>query len=720
MSIYGKLLNSIHRIKNQLYNEDSGDAQRQAEVSNHQDRRLNSREPVPQPRDTDYIILDQSQDSPKKQQSYTEETRQPALNYRPVPELAISKVTSLPGRHPEKSLMETSFAKPFEQESPDIQNEVFDNLLMRLDKLKETLELDRSHADALITSKTYSGRGSRHEASGRSMHIFEIDEEHQRMSAELGYPQQPSHTKYRQGSPGNRFHELSPIGIQFGDHSMEDQSKSEILAIIGANKSSRKEIQPKNQSPKNNASKKDDVTMGDLEYSASKKESYQSQIDDFLTNETHMTRQNTNLVKLEVAEVENQWKKITEKQKSVERPFELKKLVPLDQNRPAPEVQPFMKLQPLASNSRGYPAVQNKENSCYLNGSQKVSNEAWMRNQQQGQLGNSSTYFARLMRDYGIRHQEEELAFQRREQKFQKIKNILDKEERMQSKEKGSTMDRSESKRSRSKKSSKPGKENQKQHLQKIQDKLSNLDQKINQYEFTFKHSDVLGSIDAPKYRDQDEYSGVSKNKQSRANSRITRYEEKSQDPEIWRSDKMAHRSTKKDHVFENWGDNDHQNDYTSNNDYSSVKSVKPPISFEIPVDDGRGLAEISDRSTLKDAYSRFVARKSQRNMHRPTHSSVEKERHYISSSEHRSHSTRNSTVNLANHSVSSRPQTVARCPKASRESSVVKFEDAKHRKSDNRTEAEISVAKNRQQRANAKMRNERIKNYDSTRRNIR
>ena len=112
---------------------------------------------------------------------------------------------------------------------------------------------------------------------------------------------------------------------------------------------------------------------------------------------------------------------------------------------------------------------------------------------------------------------------------------------------------------------------------------------------------------------------------------------------------------------------------------------------------------------------------KSQKNLHRPTLSSVENEKQYVSPSDHRSNnSNRNVTVNLARHSVSPRPQTSVRSPKATRESSMIRFEEVKPRRSGKRTEAEISVAKNKQQRANAKKRNERIKNYDASRRNIR
>lgn len=592
---------------------------------------------------------------------------------------------------------EASFSKPVNSFSPNKQSEVFDNLLMRLDKLKETLELEKSGIDPLITSKTSSPKHTMRDDSGRSLHVFEMEEDIHRFSNDKHFDQKPMNEKSKQGQSGQYFHELSPIGQYIVDASMEDQSKNEILSIIDPRKSNALDFNDKKfGSPKSKQPKKEEAANGDLEYSASKKESYMSQIDNFLTNETNMSKPQSYRSKVETKPEDNHAKKSLEKTpKFSGHNQERKKLIAIEAN---PSVEKsYFELKPLN----------------ILDKTKKISSKSPKQtlqniNQQQG---GPSPYFARLMRDYGIRHQEEEKNFQRREEKFRNIKSFLDKEERRRSRDRSSKKERSDSKVSKSRKSSRHRREAEKHYFQDLQERLSHLDEKINQYEFTFKNSDLLDDTYKPVDR-QDASVNQMKNS-SKSKNKKSQLQEHKEETDNWKSDTKNQKSVQKGYIFENWTEDDRHETYQSNDDYESAKSVKPPISFEIPVDNSKAQQEITERSTLKDAYSKFVAQKSQKNLHRPTASQHEKENYYHSPT---THVFLDQKGNPRKSSISPAPQ----LSKSPRNTKDFRFEDVKSRRSEVRTEVEILNAKTKLLRAEAKKRNERIKTYDATRRNIR
>ena len=718
LSIYGRLLDSIHRIKNQLDRDDSKSSQN-GPVYHHAPIQIaRPREMVP--RDTDYYILDQSSHNRERfsfeKKTTSQDTAKHAGVPRLVPELALHSVAK-----PRESEEMTVLA----QYSPTRQSEVFDNLLMRLDRLKETLDLDRSNLDPLVTSKTSSPPPSRRNEASRSGHFFEMEAGHQRQTDAFHYHLDPSKDKsLREASPGQRFHELSPIGLQIGDASMEDQSKNEILAIIDPSKNLAKE--PLHRLSLDHISNLNKPSLTeynhtDLEYSASKKESYQSQIDNFLTNETHFQKHHHQ--KVEETPTAFNWMDVpqnSETRRPFQKPNDRKKLVPMDDNisQPIPEKMNFKPLKVLEAVPCAYP--EDKENQIHHELiARQPSPGLLLKRPAQIHAGTSSPYFAKLMRDYGIRHQEEEAAFQRREQRFQQIKNVLDKEERLRSKDKVTRKERGPTKRSRSRGSNRQSRD-QENNLLAIQDRISHIDQKINLYEFTFKDPEVLKTLEdeqekRPRHRHTD-----SAHKQSKSSLKQSRAEEGSINNSWGKRNTKHTRPNSRQHVFENWTEEESNEVFVSmNNEYSSVKSVKPPISFEIPIDNQK-TQQSTDRSTLKDAYSKFVARKSQKNLHRPTQSSFDRDASgYASPIELKSMDNRPTSVSNRRSSVSPFVHCSSKSPCA-RDHHGQHHQDHRPRKSGVKTEVEISLAKHRQQKATAKKRVERIKTYDASRRNIR
>lgn len=455
---------------------------------------------------------------------------------------------------------------------PSSHSKVFDDLLLRLDKLKETLEIDKT------ADRTRE---------------FRYHLKSQRQTPEK--PSYPAHHRQGEGSKGTRyhssdqknhnFHDCSPISRQNPD-SFQDNSKNEILAIIETDKQ-KFSAATAQFSPKNKGSL--DRRYEELEYSPSKKESYGSQIDNFLTTETQMLKSINQRNEFLQAQNPQHSRGLKNERPLAEVPeesdtsFTLTKKV--KQLRPLPQETQVIS-HSFAVRQGGPKNPGSKENRVPRN-FEKENHHPQM----------SSPYFTKLLSAYSAKYAAEVKNFERREIEFSRIKQFLDIQEAIE-KDKGRS-------KSRSKSNQRLKDERDKHKLRNLQDRAEHINKKLNTYDFTFKEEIQIEDTSAPNTLAMP--SRVNTNYES-----ATTYS-RNVSPHKNSPLKKASIST-----FSNYGSNSVENlpqelptsqrHYSSNNTHNSKNdSYKPPVLIEIPLNQKTQQVQAA---SLKDAYSQFLQKK--------------------------------------------------------------------------------------------------------------
>lgn len=714
LSLYGRLIESINRVKHRLGNHDQSESKAGRETAGSRDLRDHKdrvQEHSQKPRDTGYQLQRISRGSSPQGFMQNSNMGDCQRNLMTISDINCQPMNEMFKRTNETSInMELDIVKAIDEslekgnDSPKMKSEVFDKLLLRLDKLKDTLDINRSGFDPQITSKSGTPHKSgrvRDEDNHHSAHVFEEDCEDENTFPIIKESQARSTTKY---SISHGLQELSPIGLQRTDHSLEDHSKAEILDIMNGGHVRKRETYSKIQVHSLVVNNQQSPQGIDLEYSASKKESYTSQIDNFLTNETNLLKSVQTRHEISASQCLNRWKKSSDGQ--------MRDLVPIttdfnDEYSDKPKYKQSDKFTIPQHNE-----YLDKENSN-PNKQLKHQNRNDQQNKHLSSETSTSPYFARLMQDYGYRHQEDEVAYQKRELRFQQIKKILDKEERLRSRERRGSKDTR--KLSKSRPTSRLSKERDNSKIQKLQEKLSHIDEKLNQFEVNFKNDDEL-MITWGK----EKYEKIDENRNRTSYSRVEDQKCLSRKSSKWHQFESKHsdEGNSMDGIYK--GQHSYKSHHSDQHS-SKYESVKPPVSFVVPLNKGE---ELIDGSTLREAYSKFMAqRKSQRSLHRQSE-------YQSRDSEMRSHHhERMTTAGMSTNIIPIRRASLSPVP--AKQSPAVfmrghpparhpSVEDlGKNRRSTVRTEVEIQNAKVKKLKAVAKQRNERIKNYDASRRHV-
>ena len=462
---------------------------------------------------------------------------------------------------------------------PSSHSKVFDDLLLRLDKLKETLEIDKT-ADR--TRELRPHPKSQKQTPEKQTH--------------------PANQRHLDGSRAKRcnssehknhnFNDCSPISRQNPD-SFQDNSKNEILAIIESEKT--KFVLPASQfSPKNKGVY--DRRFEELEYSPSKKESYGSQIDNFLTTETQMLKSiNQRSDQLHANHPLNSRgnrhdKLLPEVAEESDTSFTLTKKT--KQLRPLPQ-ETLVVSHHIAAKHYADKSPANKENRLPRNPCKENHRQQ-----------SNTPYFTKLLSAYSAKYAAEVKNFERREIEFSRIKQFLDSQEAIEK-------DNSRSK-SRSKSKQRLRDERDKQKLKNLQDRADHINKRLNVYDFTFKDEIQIEDTSAPTALARPP-NAFNNNYES-----ATTYSRP--------ASPLKQSAYKKDSIstFTHYGSNSVENlpleQHTSQRYYSSNKShtsrhdsYRPPVLIEIPL---KPNAPQSQATTLKDAYSLFLQKK-QRDAHK-------------------------------------------------------------------------------------------------------
>lgn len=588
ISIYNRLLGSINKIKDQLIDDESASGL-DIKPSTHQHIALDNHysfspekpadnesgaSRLHEDRASDELVLQQTRQllASLEENSFKQENRSRSRSrHHPLPQQRITS-TLQRSKDQSRESIESSVKSKRRTSEPSSHSKVFDDLLLRLDKLKETLEIDKT-ADRTREFRPHlnSQKQTPEKQSHPTNHRHLNDSRAKRCNSS----EQKNHN----------FHDCSPISRQNPD-SFQDNSKNEILAIIESEKT--KIVPPATQlSPKTKSVY--DRRYEELEYSPSKKESYGSQIDNFLTTETQMLksinqRSDQPHAHYQLNSRGHRYEKpLPEVAEESDSSFTLtkksKQLKPLSQQTLVVSHQFSAKV-----SENNNPA--NKENRLPRNPEREIQRQQM-----------STPYFTKLLSAYSAKYAAEVKNFERREIEFSRIKQFLDSQEAVEKEQSRS--------KSRSKSKKRLRDERDKQKLKNLQDRADHINKRLNVYDFTFKEEIQIEDTTAPST-----LAGPSK----------VNYNYESATTYSRPASPHKQSARKKDSIstFTHYGSNSVENlpleQPTSQRYYSSNKShnskhdsYRPPVLIEIPLNQ---YAQQSQAPTLKDAYSQFLQKK--------------------------------------------------------------------------------------------------------------
>lgn len=366
-------------------------------------------------------------------------------------------------------------------------------------------------------------------------------------------------------------------------------------------------------------------SLQDLEYSPSKKESYASQIDNFLTNETgHPLRSLS-----------------TSRVASTTQRSELTQQGVMEFSKPPTDWTHHVEkdLGSLAELRARYRKNGNQEHSPTLGIlSQEKENIRPDQHANRSNSGNRAPQqmnfskqrpmndaVSRALYLVQARHAQENSKFQQRDQRFEQIKRFLDNQE--------------------------TGKRRQTQNkktdpkLKMMHQEVNRLEGKLNQYHFTFKDlSDSMGGRNRSSHSRSSDPDQLAEGLRARS-KQISKLEDSGQKKRIYNhiyessKGSFYEASPRSRHNHSQSRSHDYMTGtrdglYDSQPYYSKPESIKPPVSFEIPIStSGRGTKGVSGQATLKEAYDNFIAKKAPR---KTAHWKQSEEKHPPSKPNHR------------------------------------------------------------------------------------
>ena len=501
-------------------------------------------------------VKDSRKASPKPERPAIQDARE-SLVIREVP--ISSPRPGQPGTAPQRASSGGSSGRP---------SKVFEDLLGRLDKLKETLEIS---------------------PKGKKPAVGVAFSEHQ-----VVFDENPGSSDSSARKP-----EVSPHGYQKDDHHSEESDR---------------DLDPKKgpvsfgpEQWETDSGRNDKKSyLNDLEYSPSKKESYTSQIDNFLTNETGgqqrtlstsriaSTTQRSELTQLGVTEFHKpqpNWTQQVDK--------DLGSLAELRARYKKKDG-----VETLNQNEK-FLGFQDKENlrpESYLN--RQPSSELYKKNYSFTKPRPVNDAVSRALYLVQARHAHEQNKFEQRDMKFQEIKRFLDNQEGGGKK-----------------------KQNPKQpdpRIKMMHHEVNRLESKLNQYHFTFKDvPETLGERKSSNSRgsDPDVYFDGTKSRNRSQSKQFEEFNQKRVYNHMYESSKASldegsprSRNNHSQSRSQDYMTATRDGLYDSHQYHSKAESIKPPVSFEIPIStSGRHNKQLAVNGTLKDAYNQFVAKKGPR-----------------------------------------------------------------------------------------------------------
>ena len=532
-------------------------------------------------------------------------------------------------------------------------NKVFDDLLNRLDRLKETLEIDQ-------TTK----RLDEHFNQNRKQIISHPQE--------IGSTDRNTENNLRpffRGHPSSsdrnsNINDCSRISMKYDiGTSDRNNTKRDLLELMNYNKNSYDQSgkptigissphyisRIRYESPSiNMVANEKKLQSEELEYSPSKKESYGSQIDNFLTSETNLLK-SVNPQRHENSRNNQMNSRIGPGSRLHHYPEEIieeessyygGEKIPNNNSRRFREnegsnkfhLRPqFNQINPIIPQTTNLTQI--PQMSINQIGESRESSKP--RNSIVGNLPTNSPYFAKLLSTYSVKYSAELNNFERREKQFEKLKTYLDRQQDDLSKER--------SRRTISRSGSRFNEERDKKKMKNIKDKVDNIGKKFNQYNFTFKEEESNREFDhgknnnhrmheaqnhinhSSKYHNSIGTTNSQKSKKSEASLSPNNKHHKISTQSIVSNRIHGNSRNHNEMVFEEDSSNkffySSSTDKYTNNHNDNHNSIKSPVFLEIPLhDDGEASSNNpnsrfqssanKNNHSLKDAYDRFIQHK--------------------------------------------------------------------------------------------------------------